>query len=323
MTDFLLPKGHTYSTADVGSGEAFEYWNDMVCDEFVQLECTTDRRDDFFGTIRGCHLDQMQISEVNSDPQHVYRSRRQIAKSSVSEFLLSLQLDEVGFVNQDGRIAELHPGDFALYDSTRPYELHFNQPFRQIVLQIPYDPLAERFINPQQITATKISARTGVGALTSQFIRSVATRIDSLSPQDRRVITEHVIELVALSMGSMSSLKEANGQSSSRTAMLERLKQYIEINIRDPKLGPRLMAEQHGISQRYQRMLFASTGTTISRYIMDRRLALCCEALASAAMAEYSVTEIAFSFGFNDAAHFSRKFREAYGMSPTQYRASN
>lgn len=33
-----------------------------------------------------------------------------------------------------------------------------------------------------------------------------------------------------------------------------------------------------------------------------------------------SITEIAFDCGFSDAAHFSREFRKAFGMSPRQYR---
>ena len=89
------------------------------------------------------------------------RSKQQIAKSTESEFLLSLQLEAIGIVNQDGRVAKLQPGDFALYDSTRPYQLHFEKPFRQIVLQIPYDSLAERFMNPENITARPISSTSG------------------------------------------------------------------------------------------------------------------------------------------------------------------
>ena len=323
MADFLLPKGHTHSTEDVSSKEKFEYWNDLVCDEFIQLDCSGKQQGEFKGAIRGHEIENLQISEVSADPHHVARSKKQIAKSTESEFLLSLQLEDIGTVNQDGRIAELYPGDFALYDSTRPYELHFEKPFRQIVLQIPYDPLAERFTRPEHITARRISAQTGVGALTSQFIQSVASRIDTLSPQDRRVVTEHIIELVALSMGSMSTLREVDGQSIARTAMLERLQQYIEVNIRDPRLSPSLMAKQHQISERYQRMLFASIGTTVTRYILDKRLESCRAALINDELTDYNVKQLAFNYGFNNAAHFSRKFKEKYGISPREYRSIN
>jgi AraC-like DNA-binding protein len=32
---------------------------------------------------------------------------------------------------------------------------------------------------------------------------------------------------------------------------------------------------------------------------------------------------VAFSFGFNDAAHFSRTFAAAYGISPRKFRATH
>ncbi|MGI9229742.1 MAG: helix-turn-helix domain-containing protein [Gammaproteobacteria bacterium] len=318
---FLISKGHAYSTDDIRTKEQFDFWNDVVCDEFIQLKCSRTQAKGFSGNIHGSEIAEMQISEVAADPHHVMRSKKQIANSTESEFLLSLQLEDIGVVNQDGRIAKLQPGDFALYDSTRPYELHFAKPFRQIVLQIPYDSLAERFVKPETITAHCISAQTGVGALTSQFIQSVASRLDTLSPQDARVVTEHVIELVALSMGSMSSLKEVNGQTIARTAMLQRLQQYIEINLRNPQLTPMLIASHHHISERYQRMLFASIGTTITRYILNRRLDLCKEALMDDALADYNVKQLAFDYGFNNAAHFSRKFKEKFGMSPKQCRS--
>ena len=320
MSDFLIPKGHTSSTKDVTEKERLEYWIDMICDEFVQLDCSTDQKTDFRGEIRGCELDKIRVSEVDATRQHVTRSKKQIAKSTEREFLLSLQLEDTGIVNQDGRIAELHPGDFALYDSTRPYTLHFDRPFRQIVLQIPYASLAEQFLRPENITARRVSTRTAVGALTSQFIQSVAGRLDILSLQERGAINQHIIELIALAMGSMSSLRELDGQSVARTAMLERIKQYIEINIRHPQLTPALIAKHHHISERYQRMLFAPTGTTISRYILNKRLELCREALENRALSDYSITQLAFSYGFNDAAHFSRKFKERYGISPKEYR---
>ena len=140
--------------------------------------------------------------------------------------------------------------------------------------------------------------------------------MDILSPQERHVINQHIIELIVLAMSSMSSLREVDGQSIVRTAMLERIKQYIEINIRDPQLTPALVAEHHHISERYQRMLFASSGTTISRFILDKRLELCREAFENPELRDYTISQIAFNYGFNDAANFGRRFKERYGVSP-------
>lgn len=323
MRKISLNESYHHSTASVSEKEQFECWRDLVCDEFIQLNCETSKQGSFHGTISGNKLEKLQITEVSSDPQLVIRSKQQISKSTEREFLLSLQLEEEGSVNQDGRVAKLGPGDFALYDSTRYYELHFEKTFRQLVLQIPYESLAERFLNPENITAKPVSAKTGIGSLTSQFIQSTAARLDHLSLQDKRVVTEHIIDMIVLSMGSMSTLRDTDGQSIARTAMLERIKQYIEVNIRNPHLTPTLIARQHQISDRYQRMLFASIGTTVTKYILNRRLELCKEGLQDSAYNQYNLTQLAYSYGFNDAAYFSRKFKEIYGISPKDFRHMN
>ena len=44
----------------------------------------------------------------------------------------------IGIIAQDGREARLMPGDFACYDSTRPYTLNFDSSFEQLVLHMPF-----------------------------------------------------------------------------------------------------------------------------------------------------------------------------------------
>ena len=41
----------------------------------------------------------------------------------------------------------------------------------------------------------------------------------------------------------------------------------------------------------------------------------------SGADENHTICEIAFTWGFNSAPHFSRSFREQYGMPPRDYRA--
>jgi AraC-like DNA-binding protein len=44
--------------------------------------------------------------------------------------------------------------------------------------------------------------------------------------------------------------------------------------------------------------------------------------MASPAWGVHTLTEIAFSWGFNSAAHFTRTFHEKYGVPPREYRRS-
>ena len=65
---------------------------------------------------------------------------------------------------------------------------------------------------------------------------------------------------------------------------------------------------------RYFRRL---TGQTPIDYLITYRLESSCYALRTT---DLTVTDIAFSCGFNDVSHFVKMFRKMYGMTPKSYR---
>ena len=70
---------------------------------------------------------------------------------------------------------------------------------------------------------------------------------------------------------------------------------------------------------RYLHLLFSRFGTTVSRWILERRLERCRRELVVTGPHK-NITEVAFKWGFNDAAHFSRVFKKRYGVPPREYR---
>ena len=82
----------------------------------------------------------------------------------------------------------------------------------------------------------------------------------------------------------------------------------------------RKVSTEMKISLRYLYKLFASSGEGFGRYVKRRRLERCRCDLSNPVYANFNVSEICFRWGFNEAAHFSRVFREQYGMSPRSWR---
>jgi AraC-like DNA-binding protein len=66
--------------------------------------------------------------------------------------------------------------------------------------------------------------------------------------------------------------------------------------------------------------VFRNEPLTLAQYIWERRLEACSRDLRDPRLAARTVSELAFGRGFNDAAHFSRAFRERFGCSPRQWR---
>jgi AraC-like DNA-binding protein len=55
--------------------------------------------------------------------------------------------------------------------------------------------------------------------------------------------------------------------------------------------------------------------------VLEARLQACRKALSDPRCVSFSVSEIAYAWGFNDLSHFSKAFRKRFGVSPAQYRS--
>ena len=82
-----------------------------------------------------------------------------------------------------------------------------------------------------------------------------------------------------------------------------------------------MIANALHLSKGYVHFLFQMEALTVSRYIWDLRLEKCRTALADAAQAHRSVSDIAYAWGFNSLSHFSHTFKSRFGVSPRDYRS--
>ena len=87
-----------------------------------------------------------------------------------------------------------------------------------------------------------------------------------------------------------------------------------------PISGQVTIASANHISVRYLHKLFHEEGTSVARWVRERRLDNCRRDLEDPALARRGVQAIARRWGFQDAAHFTRIFKASFGEPPGQYR---
>ena len=138
----------------------------------------------------------MHFSNVRSEGQIVKRTRTRIRRAREEVMLISLQVSGVGLVAQDGREARLEPGDFACYDSTRPYTLRFNAEFEQLVLHMPRDAMVRRIGRTETWTARRVEAASPVGSLVLPFVRRTAAIVSDVAPATASRLSETCLSLV-------------------------------------------------------------------------------------------------------------------------------
>lgn len=313
------PSAEALTTDAVATGKRFEYWADMVCKTYVQLECDAPKSDDFSGSIVSHRLPGLHMSIVNSRPQLLMRTPRGIAGDSDDFFFASLQIRGNAVVTQDGRKAQLASGDFAIYDSTRPYVLDFGDDFERIVLKLPGAHVRSLIRNTEALTATTISGRAGAGRLFSRMTTTLRDEVGNTHPTSTVAIVNGVLSVLMASLQSLPAAQKTE-LSPMSAYHVARIKQCIDDNLRDPALTIESVAAKLGMSVSHLHRLFKTEPLSPSQYLLHHRLEACCRELLDPLCANESVSGIAFSWGFNDAAHFSRAFRDRFNCSPRDWR---
>jgi AraC-like DNA-binding protein len=105
-----------------------------------------------------------------------------------------------------------------------------------------------------------------------------------------------------------------------KLGLLLRICAFIEGQLGDYELEVSSIAAAHYISVRYLQKLFEEEGQTVTRWIRDRRIEHCRMDLANAALVHMPVSVIAARRGLRSPAHFSRLFKENFGLAPGEYR---
>lgn len=306
-------------TADVPAAQRFDFWRHVVSETFVPLEASRSEDGAFRGELRGTSLGALRVYEVDADSHVAHRTARLVGSSQDDYFKLGLQLQGHSLLVQDQREAPLRPGDFAIYDTTRPYTFAFHGPCRMLVLIFPRPLLLLPAAQVSRLTATPFCGRQGLGALIGSFLVQAATVLDQLDVRDGARLATNVLDLLATGLASRLETRPADADTASR-ALLVRSIAFIEANLSDAELAPTEIAAAQHISTRYLHKLFSAEGTTVSAWIRQRRLENCSHDLRDPALAARSVSAIAARWGLPDASHFSRLFRAAFGTSPTEYR---
>jgi len=248
------------------------------------------------------------------------RTARQIARAGdANHYKVSMPLRGTMQISQDGRDATLQPGDLGIYDTTRPYLVSFTDSCRMLVLMFPRRDLRLPDDAMRQVTARRVSGHSGIGGLVAPLLTSLATRLDEISPAQSTRLADNVVDLLSTVYADLLSQVGYRSADPIRTLMA-RIRSFIEDHLDDPDLDPEAVAGACHISVGYLHKLFRTEGTSVSRLIRERRLEQCRRDLGSPGSRGVAVGAIGAHWGFLDAAHFSKVFKEAYGVSPREYR---
>jgi len=300
---WTTPQGQDKSTS----------WEQALRACYLDWELTKPVGSEFAARIRKLPLDEVSLVECVCDP---CSGRRVLRHNKEGQPFVGMQVVVSGresFHIGDKTIT-VGTGDVVFWNSYEETEFEVLEPLHKITLMMPQALLESRLELGMLIRGGVVERRTATGALLYSHIQALSGQFDVISAPEIYGIKWSSVEL-----GAAAAVWLQQPMSTPSQIHTRRIQNYILKNLQDPDLSVRRIAHENGISVRYVHSLFAPLGTTVSQWIMERRLERCKDALASRRESRCVVKDVAFQWGFNDAAHFSRVFKKRFGSTPLKY----
>jgi AraC-like DNA-binding protein len=268
-------------------------------------------------------LGRIQLCSVKSNATTIRRTPKLARDDLEPSVFLGLQLTGNSIVAQHGREAMLSPGDMAVYDTTRPYTLLNEGGIHQHYYRFARSDLAlpERTIN--EISAVRLGAGNPLAPLAAGYFRRLA------GLQDPPVATGYTAAVAGPSIELLRALIATSLRDDPLAAdPLEntcelRILAFMRAHLADYDLSAARIAAEHHISVRQLYKVLARIHTTPADWIRAHRLEACRADLTKPTMRRLTIEAIARRWGLTDPTHFSRAFKDAYGITPRDWRERN
>jgi len=307
-------KAWRFSTEACPPGERREAWREAMVRLRLPVEAAAE--DDGASASVTCLVSPMgmEFSLVSAGAQEI--SGRN--PDQPAAIWLAVLLEGQAVLDDGRREVAVAPGDIVFGPTGMAAALRLHTRFRLLLITAPRVALDHRLVAPRSLRIGHLPAAAGMNHVFSGLLRAVADTLENLTGDQLRPVELAVTEFLVA--GLAAEVAQPNGAAAIRDAHLHRVRQAIESLLAEPDLRLGQVAEAAGVSPRYLQKLFAAAGEKFTRYVRQRRLERCRLDMLSPRYAEASISSIAFRWGFNGSAHFSRAFREQYGVSPREYR---
>ncbi len=304
---------------DPATTDRLDVWRDLIRENFVALDIHALRNDTFAGSVQTFELGHLKVASVESGPQGCSRTPGLARRDDDVYLQVGLLAKGVATVTQDRREALLRPGDFAVYETDRPFFWGLQGAWQLLVFTWPRTSIALDDTSSQLLTARRLSGEAGLGAIVGRMLRDLVAAPPGLSAAGGIRLADEVAELVTT-----VAAEQVRPEPPSRATddLLRQIDRHIVEHLADPELGPTSIAAAHFISTRHLHRLFAPRADTVAQQIQRMRLERCRRELIDPRSDTRSITDISRRWGFPDIATFSRAFRATYRMSPSDWRAS-
>jgi AraC family transcriptional activator of tynA and feaB len=272
----------------------------------------------FAGVVRRHPIDDLMLVDCAASQFRGRRSPALIGADGAAshEHILGFQFVWKGVerVREGSRELMLTPGHVVLWDGLAPTEIEIVEPFYKRTLMFPRDRALAVCPRLAECDALPPLDGSGPARLLVRYMNALALELSALEPAAIAAAATAALELLRAAV----EPGLPTGRAAERTALRAEIRRHVRAHLQEPELGPVSIARTFSISVRALHALFEDADASVAALVRNERLARCLEDLRRRNGG--SVTDIAFRWGFCDAAHFSRVFKREFGATPSEIR---
>ncbi|WP_442910854.1 helix-turn-helix domain-containing protein [Kitasatospora sp. NBC_01266] len=323
--------GSVFRREGVSGKERFDHWRELI-GQTRASEVTSAHTDDFQAEMRRLELGPVTLLRTSFPPARFRRTAGMVRRSDPEVYHLTLLLDGgLALTRGADRTATFGPGDLHLVHSSHPFDLRAfgaraadGGELRVEAVGIDF-PAALLPLPPKQLRdllGRGFSGREGTAALLSQFLVGLDRQAAAVGPAEAPRLGSVVVDLLAACLARELDAEAALPEDARQRAMVENVRAFIRRNLHDPELSLSAIAAAHHISVSYLHRVFSrqSRGETVAAWIRGQRLEQARHDLENPALYAVPIHAVAARWGIPRASDFSRAFRAAYGLPPSEHR---
>lgn len=308
------------NTDDVPPQARLDYWIDACRTMFGGFEFVDLERKGFQAALNALTIDNLTIGQYVGSPHTMARTKSHI-RSSDNDFYVVILASQHAFNLDHGRYRKAGVGGIWLLDNTQPFLGAHPEGLDLVNVFIPRAVLEQavgpaRFVAGMSIDATQTSF-----PLVASYLSLLIKHGAGLAPARQARMASVAVELIAA--GFAETLEAAPPQSPSGAAILTRAQAFIAEHIGVEGLSIADVAAALNISVRRLQEVASAECITLMDWMWERRIQMARAKLADPTQIAVPVGLIAYQCGFASQAHFSRRFKERFGQTPTEYKAAS
>lgn len=270
---------------------------------------------DFDARMQYRYFNDFRIVHCVCDPFKGSRSVQEISNTDKGYLSLLYVRKGAEHLCIDGKDVLLKHGDMVIWNSQSDISFNVLEPLDKVSILMPETALTSVFPCAADYTGIVVPKAVGVGATLGNHVNTLCNQLNNLCGESLSAMMRPTMEMVAATFSNFSEISP----STMKHIALNRAKQYIINNLHEDDLSPSTIAASLNITPRYLHMLFQEEAVSVGNWIKTRRIERSKDDLLRSLVTKESISGIAFRWGFNDASHFSRTFKQQTGLSPRAF----